>query len=97
MNVMLLRYLDLRLVPVQFNACSAECQSQVLQHYRQLQTQTQTDMDREYEESIREAEIQASRGALGTRGGSNTAVPQSRSVPHSRNSRRRRKPKCSIM
>lgn len=58
-DVMLLRYLDLRLVPVQFTTCSSECQASVLQHYRELQTQTQKDIDEEYEKNVREAEALA--------------------------------------
>ena len=64
-DVMLLRYLELRFVPVQFAACSEECQMAVLQYYRQHQAKTQIDLDREYEESIKQALKQAkSSGAV---------------------------------
>ena len=91
MDVMLLRYLDLRLVPVKFPTCSLECQFAVLQHYRQLQSQTQADMDREYEESMRQAE----REANGTTPASKTSA---RTLHTSaRHGRRKTMKKCSIM
>ena len=60
-DVMFLRYLDLRFVPVRFTTCSEKCQAAVLQHYRELQTQTQADLDREYEITMKEAHTQAKR------------------------------------
>ena len=56
---MLVRYLDLRFVPIQFTACSEECQRAILQHYQELQTQTQAELDREYEESTKQAQKMA--------------------------------------
>ena len=58
---MLLQYLDLRYVPFKFSACSSECQAATLQHYRDVQTQMQADIDREYEDSVKQAERQAKR------------------------------------
>lgn len=58
-DVMLLRYLDLRFVPVRFTTCSEKCQAAVLQYYRELQTQTQADLDREYENTMKEAQREA--------------------------------------
>ena len=85
-DVMLLRYLDLRFVPVLFTTCSVECQSVVLQQYRDLQTKTQTDIDTEYETSVKEAETEAGIESRTCR------VNQSRTA-----TRRHRKHMCNIM
>ena len=85
---MLLRILDLRFVPVLLTTCSVECQSAVLQHYRTLQVQTQADIDREYEESVRQAQTEATGCGRGT----DTRTPR---VRHPRVASRRHK--CIIM
>ena len=102
MDVMLVRYLDLRFVPVQFSTCSDSCQAAVLQHYRKLQTQTQADLDREYENSVKQADRLAKSSDVDI-STSRTGV-QAHQIEHYnaslypyRNVNTRRRRKCAIM
>lgn len=51
----MLRYLDLNHVPFRFDACSDQCQAAILQHYRELQTELQNTLDKEYADTIKQA------------------------------------------
>ena len=53
--MMLLRFVDLRDVPVELHACSEKCQQEVVEQFKQLQTETQQQIDREYAETVRRA------------------------------------------
>lgn len=92
-DVMLLRYLDLRFVPVQFATCSEQCQAAVLQHYRELQTQTQANLDREYEENIKQAQKQVEKSGVAI----STGVPEHRITYYTGRPYPCRQRKCSIM
>ena len=89
-EVMLLRYLDLNHVPFRFDACSDQCQAAILQHYRELQTELQNTLDKEYADTIKQAnklvrndEVDISTNAVG--------------APPPRRRRRRGRLMCAIM
>lgn len=98
MEVMLLRYLDLNHVPFRFEACSDQCQAAILQHYREVQTELQNTLDKEYADTIKEANKQAKNNDVDI--SPNTTGAPAGSYYHftqHRAARRRRRLMCALM
>lgn len=108
MDVMLLKFVDLRDVPFRLHACSEECKEAIVTEYTAVQKQLQQELDSEYEQQVKEAHRLMESGAV-------DISPEAINVPsnlvdhfvapdyrasvrfgQSRRSRRRRK-RCSIM
>ena len=99
MEVLLLSFLDLRDVPFVMHACSEECQKVVYEKYVSLQTQLQQKIDKEYEETVRQAHNLAREGAVDI-SPERINAPEGQVatyVPTYRYRASRRRKKCAVM